>query len=154
MVFFKDSSKLLILSLAGSRRFLRLFTATTCEGSRRLASPHGVGLSPWSPALGIMVSLCCSSHDVSWHKAMKRSNCELLTFLLMFREDSNGFWMCNGVTSGLWCSLPCRRGTQRRATKPIEIVRFCKYRVYYAINIDHWRVEAQVWFSNCLTYAK
>lgn len=107
LIFFKDSSKLLILSLVGSR-FLRRFTATAFKGSRRLASPHGIGLA--CRILGIMVSLCCSSHDVSWHEEMKRSNCELLTFLLTFREGSNGFWMYSGATSGLCCSLPWRRG--------------------------------------------
>lgn len=57
-----------------------------------------------------MVSLCCSVHELSWHKATKWSSCDALTFLLMFRDVSNGFWMCSGATSGLFCSLPWRVG--------------------------------------------
>lgn len=111
LFFFRDSSRLLILSLAGSRlRFLRLLIPATPVGNRREESPHGEGAPSGPVALGWLLFLLFSScQEHSWHKATKRSSWVALTFLLTLRELSNGFWMCSGDTSGLFCSRPWRR---------------------------------------------
>lgn len=104
-LLFMDSSRLLILSLAGF--FLTLLARDalfTTDGNSRAASPQGWlldeegrSLSSWFKIQAL--SLARSTNFCSWL---------WLTFLLMLREVSKGFWMCNGEDSGLFCSLPYR----------------------------------------------
>lgn len=102
---FMDSSKFLILSLAGFLLFfLARDTLLTTEGCSSIASPHGWlldgegrSLSSWLKIQAL--SLARSTNFCSWL---------WFTFLLMLREVSKGFWMCSGEHSGLFCSLPYR----------------------------------------------
>lgn len=102
LLLFMDSNKFLILSLAGFFRFLTKDMLFATEGSSRVASPQGWlldwrSLTSWCKIQAL--SLASSTNFCSWL---------WLTFLLMLREVSNGFWMCSGEDSGLFCSLPCR----------------------------------------------
>lgn len=105
LLLFMDSSKFLILSLAGFFLFfLARETLFTTEGSSSVASPQGRlldgegrSLSSWLKIQAL--SLARSTNFCSWL---------WFTFLLMLREVSKGFWICRGEDSGLFCSLPCR----------------------------------------------
>lgn len=115
-LIFRESNRFFILELAGSSFFfLRLFTPApeVTEGRRSAANPHaGTESAVWLE-LRLRTSPCWRSHALSRQSTTKRSSCVALTFLLMFRVISNGFWMYKGDVSGLISSFPCRKGTKK-----------------------------------------
>lgn len=104
-LLFMDSNKFLILSLAGFFLFfLSWDTFFAMEGSNKAASPHGWLLD----GEGWSLSSWCKIQALSLARSTNFCSWLWLTFLLMLREVSKGFWMCNGEGSGLFCSLPYR----------------------------------------------
>lgn len=112
-LIFRESNRFFIRELAGSSfLFLRLFTPApeVTEGRRRAANPHAATESAVCLELRFRTSPCWRSHALSRQSPTKRSSCVALTFLLMFRVISNGFWMYKADVSGLISSFPCRKG--------------------------------------------
>lgn len=101
MLFFTDSSRLLILSLGS---FFCTFLFCAMDGSSRAASPQGCLLG----GQGAAASSCCKTQALSLANSTNLCSWLWFTFLLMLRDVSKGFWMCRGEESGLFCSRPYR----------------------------------------------
>lgn len=89
VLLFMDANKLLTFSLTGFFLFLESNVWTAPGGSRRAASPQGCLLE----GEGWVLSSCSKIHALSLAKSTNFCSWLWLTFLLMLRDVSKGFWM-------------------------------------------------------------
>lgn len=120
LLLFMAANKPLTFSVIGFFFFLERDGEAAPWGSRRAASPQGCLLE----GEGWPLSSCSKIQALSLANSTNFCSWLWLTFLLMLRDVSKGFWMYRGEESGLFCSLPYRQQRRnihgRRGTRPEE----------------------------------